>query len=116
MKKTALTLLCITVGLGTANADATIKNAMKKYFKPEDALSKKAGKGEASAAELAELLKCFEALTKAKPARGDEASWTTKTEALVSAVKKAQAKDAAGLSELKKATNCKACHDVHKGK
>lgn len=116
MKKTALTLLCIALGLGTANADATVKDAMKKYFKPEDALAKKAGKGEASSAELDELLKCYEALAKAKPARGDDSSWAAKTGALVDAVKKVQAKDASGLSDLKKATNCKACHDAHKGK
>jgi len=116
MKKTVLTLLFIAVGIGSAAADATVKSAMKKYFKPEDALAKKAGKGEASDAELAELLKCFEALTKAKPAEGDDSSWEKKTSALVGAVKKIQAKDASGLSELKKATNCKACHDPHKGK
>jgi hypothetical protein len=115
MKKTVFTLLCIAVGISSASADATVKSAMKKYFKPEDALAKKAGKGEASDAELSELLKCFEALTKAKPAKGDDSSWEKKTAALVGAVKKIQAKDAAGLSELKKATNCKACHDVHKG-
>ena len=53
MKKTVLTLLCIAAGIATASADATVKSAMKKYFKPEDALAKKAGKGEASDAELA---------------------------------------------------------------
>jgi hypothetical protein len=116
MKKTVVTLLCIAAGIATAGADATVKSAMKKYFKPEDALAKKAGKGEASDAELAELLKCFEALTKAKPAEGNDASWEKKTSALVSAVKKIQAKEASGLSDLKKATNCKACHDPHKGK
>ena len=116
MKKTALTLLCVAGGLSSAFADATVKNAMKKNFKPEDALAKKAGKGEASDAELADLLKCFEALAKAKPAQGDDSSWATKTGALIAAVKKVQAKDATGLSDLKKATNCKACHDIHKGK
>lgn len=116
MKKTAITLLCIALGLGTASADVTVKSAMKKNFKPEDALAKKAGKGEASDAELADLLKCFEALAKAKPAQGSDSSWAEKTGALVAAVKKIQAKDASGVSDLKKATNCKACHDVHKGK
>lgn len=116
MKKTALTLLCIAAGLGTANADATVKGAMKKNFKPDDGLVKKACKGEASDAELASLLKCFEALAKAKPSKGDDASWAEKTSAMVDAVKKVQAKDASGVAALKTATNCKACHDVHKGK
>ncbi len=116
MKKTALTLLCIALGLGTASADATIKDAMKKYFKPEGALAKKAGnKGGATGDELAELLKCYESLAKAKPSKGDEASWAAKTGALIEGVKKAQ-KDPADVADLKKATNCKACHDIHKGK
>jgi len=31
-------------------------------------------------------------------------------------VKKIQAKDASGAAAYKKAVNCKACHEVHKGK
>lgn len=116
MKKLALTLLALTVAAATASADDLIKNAMKKNFKPEDAISKKASKGEASDAELAELLKCVEAIAAAKPPQGAATSWEAKTGALVAAVKKVQAKDASGASELKKALNCKACHDVHKAK
>ena len=116
MKKIALTLLALTVAAATASADDLIKNAIKKNFKPEDAITKKASKGEASDAELAELLKCVEAIAAAKPSKGAATSWEAKTGALVAAVKKVQAKDPAGASELKKALNCKACHDVHKGK
>lgn len=116
MKKSALTLLFVAASLGAATADDTVKEAMKKYFKPEGALAKKAGtKGGATADELAELLKCYEALAKAKPSKGDDASWAAKTGALIEGVKKAQ-KDPADVGDLKKATNCKACHDVHKGK
>jgi len=116
MKKTALSLLIVAAGLGSATADDTVKEAMKKYFKPEGALSKKAGtKDGANAEELAELLKCYEALAKAKPAKGDDASWAAKTGALVEGVKKIQA-DPAAVGDLKKATDCKACHNVHKGK
>lgn len=116
MKKTALTLLCIAGGLGTAFADDTVKEAMKKYFKPEGALAKKAGtKGGATADELSELLKCYEALAKAKPSKGDDASWAAKTGALIEGVKKVQ-KDPSDVGDLKKATDCKACHNVHKGK
>lgn len=97
-------------------ADATIKEAMKKYHKPEIALAKKVGKGEATDADLAELLKCYEGMKAAKPSQGEQSSWEAKCDALISAVKKIQSKDASGVSDFKKAVNCKACHDVHKGK
>lgn len=116
MKKTVLTLLCLVIGIASASADAVIKDAMKKYHKPDDAICKKVGKGEATDAELAELLKAYEAMKTAKPAKGEASSWETKTEAVIGALKKLQAKDAAGPAEYKKAIDCKACHSVHKGK
>ena len=51
-----------------------------------------------------------------KPAKGDEASWKTKTAALVSAAKDLVEKKAGAADALKKASDCKACHSVHKGK
>lgn len=116
MKKTALTLLCLAIGIASASADATIKQSMKKYHKPDDAIAKKVGKGEASDAELAELLKSYEEMKGAKPSKGDAGSWEEKTAAVIGALKKVQAKEAAGPAEFKKAIDCKACHSVHKGK
>lgn len=116
MKKIALTLLLAAATIGSASAADVIKESMKKYHKPDDAIAKKVGKGEASDAEIAELLKSYEAMKGAKPAKGDPSSWETKTGAVISALKKVQAKDASGVSEYKKAINCKACHEVHKGK
>ncbi|MEQ1750158.1 MAG: hypothetical protein ABL974_12090 [Prosthecobacter sp.] len=116
MKKTALTLLFMAVGIGSAVADDAIKDVMKKYHKPEDALCKKVGKGEATEADLAELLKAYTALSGATPPKGEKTEWSTKVDALIAAVKKVQAKDAAGVSDFKKAVNCKACHDGFKGK
>ena len=116
MKKTALALLFAAAALGTAAADDVIKDAMKKYHKPEDALCKKVGKGEATDADLAELLKTYQAICAATPPKGDKSVWVEKCQALIAAVKKVQAKDASGASDYKKAVNCKACHDVFKGK
>lgn len=45
-----------------------------------------------------------------KPPKGDDASWKEKTGAIVKAIK------TDNQAALKKATNCKACHNVHKGK
>jgi len=116
MKKTALTLLFAVASLATASADDAIKDAMKKYHKPEDAICKKVGKGEATDADLATLLKAYTAMCAGTPAKGEKAAWVEKCQALISAVKKVQAKDASGASDFKKAVNCKACHDIFKGK
>ena len=43
-----------------------------------------------------------------KPPKGDDASWKEKTGAIVKAIK------TDNQAALKKATNCKACHNVHK--
>lgn len=45
-----------------------------------------------------------------KPPKGDDASWKEKTGAIVKAIK------TDNQAALKKATDCKACHNVHKGK
>ena len=97
-----------------AGGNDVIKAAMKKCFKPDDALAKKAAGGSASDAEVAELLKVCQEIAAASPPKGDKAAWTSKTEALIASVKKLQAKDATGVEAFKKASNCKACHTDHK--
>ena len=116
MKKTVLALLFTALGIVSAAADDVIKDVMKKYHKPEDALCKKVGKGEATSADLSTLLKSYEAMKASTPPKGDKAVWARKCDDLISAVKKVQAKDASGVSDFKKAVNCKACHDGFKGK
>ncbi len=116
MNKIALTLLLVVASLGSASADSAIKDVMKKDFKPEDAIAKKVGKGEATDAELDTLIKGVAAMSAATPPKGDKAAWSTKTKALSAALAKVKAKDASGISEFKKANNCKTCHDVFKGK
>ena len=117
MKKRSLHTIVALAFLGStlsAFADEVISSAMKKYHKPDDALCKKVGGGTASDAEVAEMLKVYEDMVPAKPKKGDDASWKEKTGAVIAALKKIQAKDAAGTAEFKTATNCKACHTVHK--
>ncbi|WP_395751814.1 hypothetical protein [Prosthecobacter sp.] len=114
MKKTALTLLLLATSLATASADDVIKGAMKKNWKPDDAVAKKVGKGEATDAELDSLIKCVQAICAATPPRGEKAAWVEKCKAMVAALQKVKAKDAAGISEFKKANDCKACHNVFK--
>jgi hypothetical protein len=108
----SLVLGTVTTGL----ADEAIKSAMKKYHKGEESLSKKVGAGEASPGELSDILKSYEAMAKATPPKGATTSWDTKTQALIDAVKGLQKGDASSKGKFKLAVNCKACHDIHKGK
>ncbi len=94
----------------------TIKEVMKKAHAGKDALLKKVQSGDASKEEMKELLVMYQSLEVNKPPKGEEADWKKKTKALVAAANAAidKKKDASDL--LKKATNCKECHDQHKGK
>jgi hypothetical protein len=102
-----------TAAAPAAGSDV-IKTAMKQYHKGDDALCKKVGTT-ATDAELATLLKVYQDMCAATPPKGDKAAWVTKCQALIGAVKKVQAKDAAGAAAYKAAVNCKACHTDHKG-
>jgi len=79
-----------------------IEEVMKKGFK--------AKLHEDLAANKAVLAKYAAWLAAYKPPRGDAESWEKKTGAITASIK---ANDQAAL---KKATNCKACHNVHKKK
>ena len=107
-----LTLRLMVAGFGLAmvqNITAAdkitheqIEEVMKKGFKAklhEDLASNKAV-----------LAKYASWLASYKPPKGDAESWKKKTAAITAAIK---ANDQAAL---KKATNCKACHNVHKKK
>ncbi len=70
--------------------------------------------GTGSEADAKKLVELYEFLATQKPSMGEEASWKEKTGALVSAAKEVAEKKPA--DNLKKASNCKACHDVHRPK
>jgi hypothetical protein len=79
-----------------------IEEVMKKGFK--------AKLHEDLAANKEVLVKYAAWLAAYKPHKGDPKSWKKKTDALTAAIK---ANDQAAF---KKASNCKACHNVHKKK
>ena len=100
----------LSLSLLSAADDAKPKYTIKQVMKfHKDKLNEKFAKGEASKEEKQMLLEGYESMLKLKPPKGDEADWKTKCEALVKAVKDDD-KEA-----YKKAVNCKACHDAHKG-
>lgn len=75
------------------------------------------GKGTHETAD--QLLKLYKALAAAKPPKGDEADWKTRTEALVTAAEdldKGDMPSKEAISVYKKALDCKGCHMAHKPK
>ena len=113
--KNALKTLGILAALisftSIASADGPFEEIMKKGFKgskSEPALLKKVIGGSASADEKAKLGEYFKKLSTLKPEKGDAASWKEKNDAIL------KAWDKNDLKALKSATNCKACHKIHK--
>ena len=90
----------------------TIKEVMAAN-KPNQLLSKVI-KGEASADEKKELLDLFVSLVENKPKKGDMESWHTLAGGAALAAAKVVVGREGAEKELEAATNCKACHSVHK--
>jgi hypothetical protein len=109
-----LTLGIVGLGLYQAREDDkpkyTIKEVMDTAHKGDDALLTKVVKGDASAGEKKELLELYTALSQNKPPKGDIDVWKGKTKAIVKAAKEIVDGNEDGVKDLKKATNCKACH------
>lgn len=123
MRKFSTMAIALTVTVGmlagfsltrAGSPDETIKKVMKAAMK-KGALCGTVASGKASQAQKAELLELFQELAKATPPQGDAQSWKTKTTALVKAASLAVHEGDNAGAALKKAANCKACHDVHKG-
>lgn len=111
-------LKCLGVLATTLVLNATAEAAEKPFkaimqngfkgSKTQPPLLKKVIGGSATAEEKAQLAAYIKKLPTLKPKKGDAASWMKKTTALVTAVEKDD------LKALKEASNCKACHSVHK--
>jgi hypothetical protein len=108
--------LCVAGVSVAADKDLTIKEVMKKAHTGKPKLCEKVVSGKATKEEKQELVDLYTAMAKDKPPKGDADSWKDKTEALVAAAKSCLADDKDGPDKLKKAVNCKSCHEAHKGK
>ena len=91
-----------------------IETIMDKAHDEDNGILQKVVGGKASADEKKTLLELYTELGKNKPPKGDAKSWKTKTSALVAAAKEVNDGKEKGIPDLKKAANCKACHEVHK--
>ena len=90
----------------------TIKDIMKEAHK--DGLVKKVATENATEKETKRLHELYTTLAKLPPPKGDKKSWDAKTKALVDSAKLAVDKDATFKTKLKNASNCSACHKLHK--
>lgn len=100
---------------GDSPVKHTIKEVMKLAHGKDAGLLQKVLKGEASEAQKKELLDAYVSLVENTPTKGDEASWHQLAgKAALAAAKVVVGREGA-VQELESATNCKACHSVHKG-
>ena len=88
------------------------KEVMKVAFK--GGLLKKVSSGNASAEEAKNLHAMLVSLSKNQPQTGDADSWKELTSALVKASTAVKEGTEGAGAMLQKASNCKACHNIHK--
>jgi len=111
----AFLVLGVLVGAAIAAQEKSIKEVMA-HHKGKDSLVNKIIDGKGSDDDIKKLAGAYDALATFKPPMGDEKSWKDKTAALIAAAKEVSEKKAGATDKLKKASDCKACHSVHKGK
>jgi len=94
--------------------EATIKSIMTLAHKGENTILTRVLAKKSNPDEIKQLHGYYQAIAKLKPAKGDEASWKAKTAALIASTDLLVKGDEKGLTALKAASDCKACHSVHK--
>jgi cytochrome c553 len=112
--------LLLTVSLsGLSAADAakpkyTIEQVMEALHKGKTNVGKTVASGQGTKEDFAKLVEYYESLPLCKPEKGDQASWETKSKALLASAKALKDGAPDALEAYKKAVNCKACHNVHR--
>ena len=92
----------------------TIEQVMKQAHKKK--LVDKVIDGKASQEEKEKLLDLYLALWNNKPPRGDLQSWKNKTGDVIVAAARVVLNEDGALEQLDQATDCRACHNVHRPK
>jgi hypothetical protein len=121
----AVLTLGLAAGLGMFHAadeakpkydiEEIMQKAHRGPAKGKPSLFQKVVKGEANEEQKKQLVEYYEELAKNKPEKGDLADWKKRTNAMVKAAKAVAGGQDAARQTLGKATNCKACHELHKG-
>jgi hypothetical protein len=92
----------------------TIEEIMEKAHKGRPSLFQQVVKGKADEKQKKQLLEYYEELSKNKPEKGDLGDWKKRTSTMIKAAKQVLAGKEGAADELKKATNCAKCHELHK--
>jgi hypothetical protein len=92
----------------------TIAEIMKALHKGEDSLGNRVGAGHGTKEDFAKMVDYYTSLPLDAPPVGDDASWKTKSTALLDAAKALRDGKENALAQYNKAVNCKACHSVHR--
>ncbi|HZE95538.1 MAG TPA: hypothetical protein VE981_00780 [Planctomycetota bacterium] len=108
-------VLALGVLMGAA-FEMSAKDVMAAANKGKDSLLNKVLAGKGTDDDHKKLAELYDALAKAKPPQGDPKSWETKTTALAAAAHEVAEKKAGAVDKLKAASDCKACHSLHKPK
>jgi hypothetical protein len=112
--------LMFTVALlmssGSADAGKEPKHTIKEVMKEAHVkgLLKKVVGGEASAEEKEKLVGLYTDLCLNKPPKGSADEWTDRCKAIIAAAKGVAKGEDGAAKTLAKATNCAACHKLHK--
>lgn len=123
MRATWVAAMCLTLLLGARLAPSALaqdgakpKHTLKEVMKVghKDGLLKKILAGEGTPEDKLLLLDLYISMVEAKPSKGDMASWHDLAGKAALAAAKVSVGREGAIDELKTATNCKACHDVHK--
>lgn len=80
----------------------------------EKSLRDRVLEGQASAEDKQQLLDLYISLAENKPPKGEAEAWQDKTGAVILAAAKIVVGREGGADDLRKATNCAACHKDHK--
>ena len=107
-------LASLVVLLGAAQEYKSIKEAMEATHKGKESLVAKIRDGKGTDEDNKKALAVWEFISSQKPPKGDEASWKSKTSALVAAAKDLVDKKPGALDKVKATSDCKSCHSVHK--
>jgi hypothetical protein len=94
----------------------TIKEVMKAGMAGNTSLLKKVLSGDASSEEKMKLLDLLIDLVENDAPKGDETEWKMMAGMSMLTAAKVVAGREGAIDELKKATDCKSCHDKFKGK
>jgi len=92
----------------------TTKEVMKTLHKGQDNVAKHVSQGSGTKEEIDKLVEYYASLPLNEPPKGDKASWSAKSSALLKAAQDLKAGKPNALAGYKQAVNCKACHSAHR--